>query len=163
VNDPTGGELNVKVAEFLDDVSVHLGVDAAGVARRIVGWARRRGLIDRVWNPNPTKGLAFAPTVPGLAGWGSAPIVVWSRSDEGLVVELGHLPHKPPFDDPERIEALSAQPYAVEGAVWQPKPQFPSIALDELARGVVLDRVLRVIDEVVTQLEAPQEGTESVP
>jgi hypothetical protein len=134
----------------------HGGSGDADVVTRIVEWAERQRLRPTATPDHPTKGIGYQPVVQGIAGWDLFPIGVYPRM-RTVVVEIGHLQKKRPFDAEVRREELrSLLATAVPEIDWSSsrKSHYPDVPLAVLASGESLDRFLGVIDWVIARVRA---------
>ena len=142
------------VAEVIEQARLVGGTNEADVVTRIVEWAERQHLRPTVTPDHPTKGVGYQPVVQGLGGWDPFPIGVYPKRHE-VVVEIGHLQKRKPFDAINLREDLRRRlAEAVPGVDWSSdrKSHYPDVPLTVLAEGASLDQFLAVIDWIIARI-----------
>ncbi|HYU58013.1 MAG TPA: hypothetical protein VEO00_08185 [Actinomycetota bacterium] len=137
--------------EFLADVLAHRGEAEAGVARRLVEWARGQRLdVDRFGKPSG-KGNSWVPHVRGL-GEMQYLISLWAKSGR-VSVMFARLRKERPFNDDVNYAKLERQFVDLPG--WTPKKgSFPDIGLGDLADEAVFARFIAGLEWALGRLRA---------
>jgi hypothetical protein len=143
------------VSEVIEQARLEGGMAEADAVTRIVEWAEAHGLRPTATPNHPTKGIGYQPTVQGIAGWDPFPIGVYPKR-RGLIVEIGHLQKRKPFDSKDlRNELRRRLAEAVPDVDWSldRKSHYPDVPLAVLTEGDSLDRLLTLIDWVIARIK----------
>lgn len=145
-------------ASFMAELEERNGPQAVGVARRVIEWARKRGL-RLWWGTGQRSGSCFP--FAGPLGAGHHTIALWTYGR--VETQFQWMRHQPPFDSETRRAELLARLNALAD-VHLPKeaielrPPFDMAALYDPA---ALEQFIAVLDWVVDEIEAwaaAQEG-----
>ncbi len=161
--DPSGGRKafpkTISESEFLRELNSKLSPLESRVAISILDWSRRHGMVDNFTMYQ--RGAAFMPEA--RRGDGVYPFYVqtWGM----LMVSISSLRRLPPFDDECRRDELLAKLQQLPGLIATEKARdgFPMIPLKQLAEKPILDKLLEILNWILTSLRgaADKEARES--